>query len=335
MSQVMPSSTREHADTRAMCFSNLSDIITRSEVLAITAAMPTQSPHESACSNTITIDNSAECRDLLGVADIHELLGSGSFGDVYRCTIAGVDEQIALKVLKTQVPPEMNREVNIMGQLCHPNLVSLLGVRQIIPYCLVLELCSGGSLHQLVHVKEIREQFPSLWTQHWARAVYDVACALEYLHQRDIVHRDVKAGNCFLSVPARPGFELPVVKLGDLGFARELASIMTLGVGTIRYMAPEVSNSGAYGLPADIFSCGMLLYEVLTGKVPFAHKRNPAHIHYAICHGRRPSLRCLEDDGIKQYFADIVDECWNHDPAERLTTEDLVMLLHHGVTHQL
>eukprot|EP00747_Dinoflagellata_sp_TGD_P207497 gnl/TRDRNA2_/TRDRNA2_81066_c0_seq1.p1 gnl/TRDRNA2_/TRDRNA2_81066_c0~~gnl/TRDRNA2_/TRDRNA2_81066_c0_seq1.p1 ORF type:complete len:419 (+),score=83.23 gnl/TRDRNA2_/TRDRNA2_81066_c0_seq1:99-1259(+) len=261
-----------------------------------------------------------------GVAEVHELLGTGAFSYVYRCTVEGSDHEVAMKLLTDDLPPEVNNEVNILMELDHPNLVCLLGVLQGPPHGLILELCRGGSLQGLIHNKEVRGKFHQLRPQHWARAVLDVVSAVEYLHENNIMHRDIKSGNCFLSIPAQPGYELPIVKLGDLGFARQQASCMTRGIGTVRYMAPEVISSGTYGLAADIFSCGMLFYEVLIGKVPFVdtcNKANNAGVAVAISTGQRPDLECLRDGGLQETFMNIVDICWSQEPSDRPSSSDL------------
>jgi len=154
---------------------------------------------------------------------------------------------------------------------------------------------------------------------------------LAYIHERNIVHRDVKPSNSFLSIAAKPGYELPIVKLGDLGLACELRSRMTPTVGTFRYMAPEVIDQEIYGFGADVFACGMSLHEVITGKVPFQDICTKNYIPVAILKGKRPDLQRLRDGTVNELLANIVEVCWVQNPADRPSIADLLVRLRAAV----
>ncbi|CAK9005180.1 unnamed protein product [Durusdinium trenchii] len=130
------------------------------------------------------------------------------------------------------------------------------------------------------------ESVPSVYR---LRGGYDILLALDYIHQQGVLHRDIKSGNAFLHTPIVEGEALPTVKVGDMGFARPLSDYdaMTQGVGTLRYMAPEVLNSGEYNVTADMFSFSILLHELMSGNIPF-QSRNEASLCLAILGGHRP-----------------------------------------------
>eukprot|EP00435_Cladocopium_sp_Y103_P043116 s2212_g12.t1 len=233
------------------------------------------------------------------IQEVHEWLGTGSFSNVFRCQVMGIEDQVAVKVLKQKdMLPGRGREALFIEGLRHPNLVNVLGiVEEDAMHYVILELCTGGSLQDVIHEEE-----EDLWQQMPAmerlRAGYDIALALDYIHQQDILHRDIKSGNAFLHTPIVPGCGVPTVKVGDMGFARPLSEFdgMTQGVGTLRYMAPEVLNSGEYGVSADIFSFGILLHEMLSGNIPFRGK-NEAALCLAIMRGQRPPFEELLEIG--------------------------------------
>eukprot|EP00434_Breviolum_minutum_P037421 symbB.v1.2.033178.t1/scaffold4024.1/size46069/2 len=165
------------------------------------------------------------------------------------------------------------------------------------------------------------------------RAGYDIASALDYIHQQDILHRDIKSGNAFLHTEIVVGQPLPTVKVGDMGFARPLSDFdqMTQGVGTLRYMAPEVLNSGEYGVSADVFSFGILLHEMLSGQVPFGG-RNEAALCLAIMGGHRPPFEELlevgdvGEDALHRLWA-ILQACWAEDFDSRPTAGEAANMI--------
>lgn len=266
------------------------------------------------------ITDLAKCEN---IAAVHDLLGDGSFGYVFSCSVHGVEEPVAVKVLRSKdVLPGRGRESEFIQGLRHPNLVNVLGIFEDHLHYIVLELCSGGSLQDVIHGPS------SVWSshvplKHRLKAGCDVATALDFLHQQDILHRDIKSGNAFLATPLQVGELLPTVKVGDMGFARPRSDfdVMTQGVGTLRYMAPEVLNSGEYGVQADVFSFGILLHEFLSGVVPYG-SRNEAALCLAIMSGHRPPLEEVpvsEDFDMehREHLCSIMQACWAEDPDER------------------
>mmetsp|Transcript_17974 Transcript_17974/g.51063 ORF Transcript_17974/g.51063 Transcript_17974/m.51063 type:complete len:392 (-) Transcript_17974:202-1377(-) len=250
---------------------------------------------------------------------VHGRLGTGTFGEVFHCTLKGREQKVAVKVLHKGSDISQKREVELLGQLKHDNLVQFICLLHGPPDALVLELCAGGCLTDVLHGPMAQPAgVANLGLQPRARAVLDVVVACEYLHSQRIVHRDIKPGNVFLtSTVSTPMIDLPPVKLGDLGLARELDNQMTKCTGTWRYMAPEVLTSNSYAESADVYSCGLLLYEVLSGKVPFAGL-NAMRVVQAVTTGQRPAPRDINGpSAIIEALEAVLGACWAQEPLHR------------------
>ncbi|MBW3543551.1 MAG: serine/threonine protein kinase [Planctomycetes bacterium] len=186
-------------------------------------------------------------------------LGHGGFGDVYHARSAG-GKDVALKLVQRFMDVEL-RGVGHCLNLKHHNLVTIYDVkgdddgRQWI----IMEYVQGPTLADVLD--EHPEGLPAPEAMRWFEGI---SAAVEHLHQAGIVHRDLKPGNVF--------DDRGTVKVGDYGLAKFITaskrSAQTQSVGTMHYMAPEVGG-GRYGREVDVYAVGIMLYEMLTGKVPF------------------------------------------------------------------
>jgi hypothetical protein len=186
-------------------------------------------------------------------------IGRGGFGEVYFAVSDG-GKEVALKLLRD------NQEIELRGvaqclNLKHPHLVGLFDLRTDPrgDHWVVMEYVSGDSLHAVL--SRHAEGLPIELAREWFLAL---TRAVGYLHDHGIVHRDLKPANIFL--------ENGVVKVGDYGLSKSISgsqrTAQTQSIGTVHYMAPEVST-GNYNKQIDIYAAGVILYEMLTGKVPF------------------------------------------------------------------
>ncbi len=190
---------------------------------------------------------------------IKRAIHRGGFGEVYYA-LSDAGKEVALKLLKQHLDVEL-RGVTQCLNLKHPNLVTIFDIRTDADgdHWVVMEYVSGKSLNHVL------EQFPHGMpmddVEHWLAGMAD---GLNFLHDRGIVHRDLKPANIFS--------EHGVVKIGDVGLSKFISeshrSAQTQSVGTVYYMAPEVAH-GRYGREVDIYSLGVMLYELITGRVPF------------------------------------------------------------------
>ena len=187
-------------------------------------------------------------------------VGRGGFGEVYYAISDG-GREVALKALL------LNHEIELRGvsqciNLKNPHLVSIFDVRTTpdsMPF-VIMEYVAGPSLRDI-----LRERPQGLGRETAGYFLREIGKGLAYLHDRGIVHRDLKPENIF--------FEDGYVKIGDYGLSKYISvsrqSGQTMSVGTVHYMAPEI-GTGIYNRGIDIYALGIILYELLTGKVPFS-----------------------------------------------------------------
>lgn len=193
------------------------------------------------------------------------LLGKGGFADCYRYSPIKGGQDVAAKVfIKSRTTREkdklrMQREITIHKSVQHHNVVKFLESGEDGEvYFIMLELCNGNTL--LNKVKKCQKLEESLV----AFYLKQVINAVIYLHEQNIIHRDLKLGNLFLT-------DDNVVKVGDFGLACEIGDnkMQFSMCGTPNYMAPEIITKGGYSYEVDIWSIGVLMYVMLVGKTPF------------------------------------------------------------------
>jgi hypothetical protein len=187
-------------------------------------------------------------------------VGRGGFGEVYFAVSDG-GKEVALKLIRRNLDVEL-RGVQHCLNLKHPNLIALYDVRRdgADDDCwIVMEYVAGESLEGAI--RRHPAGMPADEAVDWLRGI---AAGAAYLHNHGIVHRDLKPGNVFR--------DESLVKLGDYGLSKFIScsrrSGQTESVGTVHYMAPEIAH-GRYGREIDIYALGVILYEMLTGRVPF------------------------------------------------------------------
>ncbi|GIL85726.1 hypothetical protein Vretimale_13165 [Volvox reticuliferus] len=208
------------------------------------------------------------------------------------------------------------QELQVLSRCQHPNVVRLLAASVDAPHlCLVLELMET-SLERVIHGDPTAPLMPLPKVLHIA---INVAAALAYLHPT-IIHRDLKPANVLINDPQS---DQPVVKLTDFGLARLRVTVMPTehpDAGTPAYMAPEcfdVENNVVTD-KADMFSLGVLLWEMLMGRRPWEGLVNPLAVALMVSYnGARLSLSDLGDDHCPPKLARLIHACWERDPARR------------------
>jgi serine/threonine protein kinase len=259
--------------------------------------------------------------------DVHmgKRLGAGAFGEVFKAAYRG--EVVAVKRLalsplatETQVAKAceaFKRECETMGRLpWHRNVLALWGVIDEVPPALITEYCSGGSLD--VHVNRQRPSYRLILVM--AR---DIADGMVHLHQHNVVHRDLAARNLLRT-------KKHVIKVADFGLAREMnshdfdavdsASVGACG-GAAKWSAPEAIESGVYTKASDVWSYGVVLWELLTGKKPYAELLGAAAAVAIV--SRRARLERPDDPRCTDELWALVQSCWADRPEDRPTMVDI------------
>jgi serine/threonine protein kinase len=252
--------------------------------------------------------------DLVGVAlddryELHAVLGDGAFGRVYRGVDRRLARTVAVKVIKPwwSEDPEwveaFEREAQLLARVSDPGIVQIFDVGHAAEgLYYVSELVEGESLHGLLKRGPVEPGRA-------ARLAEQLCRGLAQAHAQRIIHRDVKPANILISRDGR-------VKVGDFGVAR-LAEATSDGalatiVGTPRYMAPEQGSGGQTTPATDVYSAGIVLYEMLAGAPPFTGS-SLAELALNHLHDPPPPL----PDATPPALRDVVAKALAKDPAER------------------
>uniref|UniRef100_A0A6P4ANK8 non-specific serine/threonine protein kinase n=1 Tax=Ziziphus jujuba TaxID=326968 RepID=A0A6P4ANK8_ZIZJJ len=246
-------------------------------------------------------------------------LGSGSYGDVYKGSYCS--QEVAVKVLKpervtAEMLGEFSQEVYIMRKIRHKNVVQFLGACTQHPnLCIVTEFMSRGSLYDFLHKQKGVFNLASL-----LKVAIDISKGMNYLHQNNIIHRDLKTANLLMD-------ENEVVKVADFGVARVQAQsgVMTAETGTYRWMAPEVIEHKPYDHKTDVFSFGIVLWELLTGELPYSLLTPVQAAVGVVQKGLRPTI----PKNTHPRVAELLDRCWQQDPTRRPNFSEIIEILKH------
>ncbi|MGC6426317.1 MAG: protein kinase domain-containing protein [Akkermansiaceae bacterium] len=213
---------------------------------------------------------------LLSGYDVSSLIAQGGMGAVYHAVQSSLERDVAIKLLPKEFGDEEFKEqfateAKAMAKLNHPNLIGIYDFGEIegMPY-IVMEFVEGNSLYYSCYQKAI-EQSEAV------RLVTEICHGLAHAHKNGIVHRDIKPANILLDSDAH-------VKIGDFGLASSSEqSEEGIVYGTPGYAAPEImTDAGSMGISSDIFAVGVILHELLTGKLPSDDPRPPSR--QAKCH---------------------------------------------------
>ncbi|MBU0637444.1 MAG: serine/threonine protein kinase [Planctomycetes bacterium] len=238
-------------------------------------------------------------RPIEGVT-VQRAVGRGGFGEVYYA-LTDSGKQIALKYLRENPEIELRGISHVMN-LKSPYLITIYDVKKNEsgePF-VVMEYVSGPSLRDLLVAEP-----GGLGVQKASFFFCGIAKGLAYLHERGIVHRDLKPGNIF--------YDDGYVKIGDYGLSKHISvsghSGQTVSVGTVHYMAPEI-GSGSYSKAIDVYALGVMLYEMLSGKLPFTGSSMGEILMRHL--SERP-----DTTGIPAPFADVIAKALAKDPNDR------------------
>ena len=223
-------------------------------------------------------------------------------------------------------------EVSIMADLEHRNVVRLLRYATDRRSCSIMMELMDEDLHDLMCRRRLKSNLTPTGPFSMDEAVHvilQIARGMEYVHGKNVVHRDLKSCNILVRKGTEGG-QLEV-KVADFGLSLKLASRGTLldndesGVGTPRWMAPEVSRLLKYDpFKSDVFSFGMVCYEILVGRVPFYEMENVDEVRTKVLAGERPTL---PEWTVEKGFKDLVEKCWQEDAHKRPSFTEIIRML--------
>uniref|UniRef100_A0A182QBG0 mitogen-activated protein kinase kinase kinase n=1 Tax=Anopheles farauti TaxID=69004 RepID=A0A182QBG0_9DIPT len=253
--------------------------------------------------------------------DLKEVIGVGGFSKVHRAFLNG--EEVAVKASRQDDEFEMSRqnvlqEAKLFWSLKHPNIVSLKGVC-LDPkmLCLVMEYARGGSLNKILAGRKI----PPNVLVDWA---IQIARGMKYLHCEapiSVIHRDLKSSNVLISDSIQHGNLLnKTLKITDFGLAREAYRTTRMSAaGTFAWMPPEVIKSGTYSKASDVWSYGVLLWELLTGETPYK-----GFDSLSVAYGVAVNTLALPiPKTCPESWGKLMKSCWEIDPHRRPSFKEI------------
>ena len=242
--------------------------------------------------------------------EILEQIGRGGMGAVYLARQQGLERLVALKVLPfadAALGQRLRREASMLAELQHPNIIPIYAVGEVngSPYY-VMAFCPGGTL------AEVQQQNGMLTDGQLCGLLAPIADALAALHRRGVLHRDIKPSNVLLSADGQPF-------LCDFGLVMSNTSSRMTGsgniLGTIGYSAPELLKGGAPSSAADVFSFGVLGYELASGRQPFVGV-HVSGVLDAVRRGEFVPLASLSPH-VSPTLVAVIESCLSRDPLAR------------------
>uniref|UniRef100_A0A8B9RGX0 Mitogen-activated protein kinase kinase kinase 7 n=1 Tax=Astyanax mexicanus TaxID=7994 RepID=A0A8B9RGX0_ASTMX len=250
--------------------------------------------------------------------EVEEVVGRGAFGVVCKAKWKGKD--VAIKTIESESErTAFIVELRQLSRVNHPNIVKLYGSCDN-PVCLVMEYAEGGSLYNVLHGAEPLPHYTASHAMSWC---LQCAQGVSYLHgmkPKALIHRDLKPPNLLLVAGGT------VLKICDFGTACDIQTHMTNNKGSAAWMAPEVFEGSNYSEKCDVFSWGIILWEVITRRKPFDEIGGPAfRIMWAVHRGTRPPLI----KNLPKPIESLMTRCWSKDPSQRPSMEEIVKIMMH------
>ncbi len=254
----------------------------------------------------------------IGKYEIREMLGKGAMGVVYKALDPDIGREVAIKTIRFDLSSSTEqeelmgrfiREAQAAGKIHHANIVTIyeVGREKDLTY-IVMQYIKGKSLQQMVAEKQ------KFSTQEINKIIIPLCDALDYAHRNGVVHRDMKPANILIDEEGKP-------YVVDFGVARVETSTLTqtgTTVGTPSYMSPEQIMGKKVDNRADIFSLGVILYELATGQRPFSGE-NISTIMYKIVNEEPPHVTDIERS-LPNEYEKIVERALAKDPNDRFSS---------------
>ena len=237
-----------------------------------------------------------------------DIIGRGGFSQVWLVHVKDALTGETRKAAAKKVRNIEAKEAQVMKGLNHPNVVTFYGmlIDQPDTY-IIMELAEQGDLRHYLDAWRVKEQrrLPMRIVWKW---IFEAACGIHYLHGIHHTHRDIKSLNYLIMKGL-------TIKLGDLGLAKEMDLTQeTSGVrGTCRWMAPEVIKEQKRSIKSDIYSFGIVVWEVFTTAIPFEEMKGDFQVMNSVCNGKRPTI----PEDCPQQLKELIEVCWQDDYHSR------------------
>lgn len=250
--------------------------------------------------------------------EVEEVVGRGAFGVVCKAKWKGKD--VAIKTIESESERKaFIVELRQLSRVNHPNIVKLYGSCHN-PVCLVMEYAEGGSLYNVLHGAEPLPYYTASHAMSWCLQCSQGVAYLHGMKPKALIHRDLKPPNLLLVAGGT------VLKICDFGTACDIQTHMTNNKGSAAWMAPEVFEGSNYSEKCDVFSWGIILWEVITRRKPFDEIGGPAfRIMWAVHNGTRPPLI----KNLPKPIESLMTRCWSKDPSQRPSMEEIVKIMTH------
>ncbi|XP_029966274.1 mitogen-activated protein kinase kinase kinase 7 isoform X2 [Salarias fasciatus] len=250
--------------------------------------------------------------------EVEEVVGRGAFGVVCKAKWKGKD--VAIKTIESESERKaFIVELRQLSRVNHPNIVKLYGSCNS-PVCLVMEYAEGGSLYNVLHGAEPLPYYTASHAMSWCLQCSQGVAYLHGMKPKALIHRDLKPPNLLLVAGGT------VLKICDFGTACDIQTHMTNNKGSAAWMAPEVFEGSNYSEKCDVFSWGIILWEVITRRKPFDEIGGPAfRIMWAVHNGTRPPLI----KNLPKPIESLMTRCWSKDPSQRPSMEEIVKIMTH------
>ncbi|XP_071729704.1 serine/threonine-protein kinase STY13-like [Rutidosis leptorrhynchoides] len=247
----------------------------------------------------------------------------GTFGKLYKGSYNG--EDVAIKLLERPednvdkanlLEQQFQQEVMMLADKKHPNIVRFIGAcYKPTVWCIVTEYAKGGSVRQFLSRRRDKKSVPLKLA---IKQALDVAKGMEFIHGVGVIHRDLKSDNLLIASDRS-------IKIADFGFARIEAQTenMTPEMGTYRWMAPEMIQRRTYTQKVDVYSFGIVLWELITGMLPYQNLKDVQVAFSVVYKGLRPTI----PDDCLPVLRKIMTCCWDVDPKARPSFTQVVKML--------
>uniref|UniRef100_A0A8C5I9A6 Mitogen-activated protein kinase kinase kinase 7 n=1 Tax=Gouania willdenowi TaxID=441366 RepID=A0A8C5I9A6_GOUWI len=250
--------------------------------------------------------------------EVEEVVGRGAFGVVCKAKWKGKD--VAIKTIESESERKaFSVELRQLSRVNHPNIVKLYGSCNC-PVCLVMEYAEGGSLYNVLHGAEPLPYYTASHAMSWCLQCSQGVAYLHGMKPKALIHRDLKPPNLLLVAGGT------VLKICDFGTACDIQTHMTNNKGSAAWMAPEVFEGSNYSEKCDVFSWGIILWEVITRRKPFDEIGGSG---YRETIGTRPPLI----KNLPKPIESLMTRCWSKDPSQRPSMEEIVKIMTHLMTY--